>query len=309
MTITSKLTRGLSAAAAIGAIGIGSVIVAAPANAVEGTAGETVTTAVDIGAFGTPFVYVADTRATLTFTVGGGATFAPGQDTIPSEGYNPNTGRWSNISTTGGNFMGARDCVLSGDSTELTCTLNRVLPAGSSDTWTIQADWDWRYSPEVVIPAGAAPGTTYQVTASLDETDHDGTSHALSGSDTVTVSTETLAVESPVSGSTVDASGAVFEGTGRPGESVEITAADGNLIGSGTVGEDGTWSVVAGPFADGESTVTVSSGAESVDVAIVVVVDDETVPVIAPLAAGVGAAGLGIVGALGYRRHKANTAA
>ncbi|MFB8188123.1 Ig-like domain-containing protein [Microbacterium sp. NPDC055988] len=83
-----------------------------------------------------------------------------------------------------------------------------------------------------------------------------------------------LAVTSPLPGATVGTHGTEFSGTGQPAAEVEIKTADGKtVLGTTTVGADGTWKSTV-TLAEGMPGVVVESGTQSVPVPLEI--EDDT---------------------------------
>ncbi|MCK8067447.1 Ig-like domain-containing protein [Cobetia sp. 1CM21F] len=176
----------------------------------------------------------------------------------------------------------------SGDSTnDSTPTLIGSAEAGSTvtiihngeeiATVTADANGAWRYTPSTDLTDG---DHVFSVTA----TDAAGNASAPSGEFTLTV--DTVAPDAPILSETdgETANGSTVNGSAEAGGTVEITNGDGDLLGSGTVADDGTFSITLSPKqeagAELAATVTDAAGNESpVSDALVVPEDaDVTAP-------------------------------
>ncbi|MEP4556763.1 Ig-like domain-containing protein, partial [Cobetia amphilecti] len=159
----------------------------------------------------------------------------------------------------------------SGDSTnDATPTLTGSAEAGSSvtvsldgevvDSVTADANGSWSYTPSTDLTDG---DHVFSVTA----TDAAGNESASSGEFTLTV--DTTAPDAPILSETdgETANGSTVNGSAEAGGTVEITNGDGNLLGTGTVADDGTFSITLSPKQDAgaelTATVTDAAGNES----------------------------------------------
>ncbi|MDO6814530.1 Ig-like domain-containing protein [Cobetia amphilecti] len=159
----------------------------------------------------------------------------------------------------------------SGDSTnDATPTLTGSAEAGSTvtithngevvDSVTADANGAWRYTPSAELTEG---DHVFSVTA----TDAAGNESAPSGEFTLTV--DTTAPDAPVLSETdgETANGSTVNGSAEAGGTVEITNGDGDLLGSGTVADDGTFSITLSPKQEAgavlTATVTDAAGNES----------------------------------------------
>ncbi|MBE2170265.1 Ig-like domain-containing protein, partial [Cobetia sp. 2AS1] len=159
----------------------------------------------------------------------------------------------------------------SGDSTnDATPTLTGSAEAGSTvtiihngevvDSVTADSNGAWGYTPSTDLTEG---DHVFSVTA----TDAAGNESPASGEFTLTV--DTIAPDAPILGETdgETANGSTVNGSAEAGGTVEITNGDGDLLGSGTVAEDGTFSITLSPKqeagAELTATVTDAAGNES----------------------------------------------
>ncbi|MDO6673923.1 Ig-like domain-containing protein, partial [Cobetia amphilecti] len=159
----------------------------------------------------------------------------------------------------------------SGDSTnDATPTLTGSAEAGSTvtithngefvDSVTADANGAWSYTPSTDLTDGEH---IFSVTA----TDAAGNESAPSGEFTLTV--DTIAPDAPILSETdgETANGSTVNGSAEAGGTVEITNGDGDLLGSGTVADDGTFSITLSPKQDAgaelTATVTDAAGNES----------------------------------------------
>ncbi|MBE2168982.1 Ig-like domain-containing protein, partial [Cobetia sp. 2AS1] len=159
----------------------------------------------------------------------------------------------------------------SGDSTnDAAPTLTGSAEAGSSvtithngeeiATVTADANGSWSYTPSTDLTNG---DHVFSVTA----TDAAGNESAASGEFTLTV--DTTAPDAPILSETdgETANGSTVNGSAEAGGTVEITNGDGDLLGSGTVADDGTFSITLSPKqeagAELTATVTDAAGNES----------------------------------------------
>ncbi|MDH2289629.1 Ig-like domain-containing protein, partial [Cobetia sp. 10Alg 146] len=168
----------------------------------------------------------------------------------------------------------------SGDSTnDATPTLTGSAEAGSTvtlthngeeiGTTTADANGTWSFTPAT----GFADGEhVFSVTA----TDAVGNESPTSGEFTLTV--DTTAPDAPVLAET---DGTTVAGTGEAGTTIEITNGDGDLLGTGTVADDGTFSVTLSPKQEAgtelTATVTDAAGNESAASAALTVPEDADV--------------------------------
>ncbi|AOM01484.1 hypothetical protein BFX80_09485 [Cobetia marina] len=158
-----------------------------------------------------------------------------------------------------------------GDSTnDATPTLTGSAEAGSTvtithngeeiATVTADANGSWTYTPTTALTEG---DQTFSVTA----TDAAGNVSAPSADFTLTV--DTTAPDAPVLTETdgETANGSTVNGSAEAGGTVEITNGDGDRLGSGTVADDGTFSITLSPKQDAgtelTATVTDAAGNES----------------------------------------------
>ncbi|MDL2193051.1 Ig-like domain-containing protein, partial [Cobetia sp. LC6] len=159
----------------------------------------------------------------------------------------------------------------SGDSTnDATPTLTGSAEAGSTvtithngevvDSVTADTNGAWRYTPSTDLNDG---DHSFSVTA----TDAAGNESAASGEFTLTV--DTAAPDAPVLSETdgETANGSTVNGSAEAGGTVEVTNGDGDLLGTGTVADDGTFSITLSPKqeagAELTATVTDAAGNES----------------------------------------------
>jgi hypothetical protein len=119
------------------------------------------------------------------------------------------------------------------------------------------------------------------------------------------VPTPELVVTGPADDAVVAPESVVFEGTGNPGERVEVRDAEGNVLGDAVVGDDGSWTVTVPSLPEGPNSLVVVSGEDEVPVSIVVVGEEESTPLIDPLVGGAAASMLllGTAGTLAVRRR------
>ncbi|WP_191236977.1 Ig-like domain-containing protein [Cobetia marina] len=176
----------------------------------------------------------------------------------------------------------------SGDSTnDATPTLTGSAEAGSTVTIThngeviatVTADTNgsWTYTPTTALTEG---DQTFSVTA----TDAAGNESAPSADFTLTV--DTTAPDAPILSETdgETANGSTVNGSAEAGGTVEITDADGVVLGTGTVAEDGTFSITLSPKQEAgtelTATVTDAAGNESAvsDTLVVPADTDVTAP-------------------------------
>ncbi|MBU3008097.1 Ig-like domain-containing protein, partial [Cobetia amphilecti] len=176
----------------------------------------------------------------------------------------------------------------SGDSTnDATPALTGSAEAGSTvtithngevvDSVTADANGAWRYTPSTNLTDG---DHVFSVTA----TDAAGNESAASGEFTLTV--DTIAPDAPILSETdgETANGSTVNGSAEAGSTVEITNGDGDLLGSGTVADDGTFSITLSPKQEAgavlTATVTDAAGNESPvsDVLVVPEAADVTAP-------------------------------
>ncbi|MDO6670765.1 Ig-like domain-containing protein, partial [Cobetia amphilecti] len=158
-----------------------------------------------------------------------------------------------------------------GDSTnDTTPTLGGTAEVGSTVTVTLNGDLigtttadsngAWSFTPNTELGDGEH---VFSVTA----TDAAGNESAPSGEFTLTV--DTTAPDAPVLSETdgETANGSTVNGSAEAGGTVEITNGDGDLLGSGTVADDGTFSITLSPKQDAgaelTATVTDAAGNES----------------------------------------------
>ncbi|WP_162819096.1 Ig-like domain-containing protein [Leifsonia aquatica] len=107
-------------------------------------------------------------------------------------------------------------------------------------------------SPVLIDGTGA-----WSITTDLAEGTHALVFTAGTRSTSVSVEAVALTLSSPTAGTTMDASGTVFEGTGLPGETVQITDAGGAVVAETTIAADGSWTaVVTVPAGSAELTIT-----------------------------------------------------
>ncbi|MDO6673921.1 Ig-like domain-containing protein, partial [Cobetia amphilecti] len=173
----------------------------------------------------------------------------------------------------------------SGDSTnDAAPTLIGSAEAGSSitithngevvDSVTADANGAWSYTPATDLTDGEH---VFSVTA----TDAAGNESAPSGEFTLTV--DTIAPDAPILSETdgETANGSTVNGSAEAGGTVEITNGDGDLLGSGTVADDGTFSITLSPKqeagAELTATVTDAAGNESAVSDALVVPEDADV--------------------------------
>ncbi|WP_404326782.1 BapA prefix-like domain-containing protein [Cobetia sp. UIB-001] len=159
----------------------------------------------------------------------------------------------------------------SGDSTnDATPTLTGIAEAGSTvtithngevvDSVTADTNGAWRYTPSTDLTDGEH---VFSVTA----TDAAGNESAASGEFTLTV--DTTAPDAPILAETdgETANGSTVNGSAEAGGTVEITNGDGDLLGTGTVADDGTFSITLSPKQEAgavlTATVTDAAGNES----------------------------------------------
>ncbi|KPM74625.1 Ig-like domain-containing protein, partial [Cobetia sp. UCD-24C] len=128
------------------------------------------------------------------------------------------------------------------------------------DTVVADANGTWSYTPSTDLTEGEH---VFSVTA----TDAAGNESAASGEFTLTV--DTAAPDAPVLSETdgETANGSTVNGSAEAGGTVEITNGDGDLLGTGTVADDGTFSITLSPKqeagAELTATVTDAAGNES----------------------------------------------
>ncbi|QQK64147.1 hypothetical protein F8A90_08445 [Cobetia sp. cqz5-12] len=180
----------------------------------------------------------------------------------------PNT---PTIASATDNVEAVTGTLTSGDSTnDATPTLTGSAEAGSTVTIThngevvgsetSDANGSWSYTPSTDLADG---DHIFSVTA----TDEAGNESAASGEFTLTV--DTTAPDAPILSETdgETANGSTVNGNAEAGGTVEITNGDGDLLGSGTVAEDGTFSITLSPKqeagAELTATVTDAAGNES----------------------------------------------
>ncbi|MCM3781275.1 Ig-like domain-containing protein [Microbacterium hydrocarbonoxydans] len=172
-------------------------------------------------------------------------------------------------------------------------------------TTTVGADGKWSVTPSQDLDLG-------EETVTATQTDKNG------GKTTDRVSINIVAaalkpvdITGPEQDATVETTRPVFTGTGEPGSTVEIISGAGVVMGSTTVGADGTWTVTPEKDFDlGEETVTASqtdkNGKVTTDKVDIVIVDkDVESPIVAPGIAAIAAIGaLGALGGATLRRRK-----
>ncbi|MDI6003412.1 Ig-like domain-containing protein, partial [Cobetia pacifica] len=173
----------------------------------------------------------------------------------------------------------------SGDSTnDATPTLTGSAEAGSTitithngeeiGTTTADSNGTWSFTPETDFADGEH---VFSVTA----TDAAGNESAPSADFTLTV--DTVAPDAPVLAETdgETANGSTVNGSAEAGGTVEITNGDGDLLGSGTVADDGTFSITLSPKQEAgtelTATVTDAAGNESAVSDTLVVPEDADV--------------------------------
>ncbi|MDO6789260.1 Ig-like domain-containing protein, partial [Cobetia marina] len=172
-----------------------------------------------------------------------------------------------------------------GDSTnDATPTLTGSAEAGSTVTLThngeeigtviADSNGTWSFTPETDFADGEH---VFSVTA----TDAAGNESAPSADFTLTV--DTVAPDAPVLAETdgETANGSTVNGSAEAGGTAEITNGDGDLLGSGTVADDGTFSITLSPKqeagAELTATVTDAAGNESAVSDTLVVPEDADV--------------------------------
>ncbi|WP_324692407.1 Ig-like domain-containing protein [Cobetia sp. D5] len=175
-----------------------------------------------------------------------------------------------------------------GDSTnDATPTLTGSAEAGSTvtithngevvDSVTADVNGSWSYTPSAELIDG---DHVFSVTA----TDEAGNVSAPSGELTLTV--DTSAPDAPVLSETdgETANGSTVNGSAEAGGTVEVTNGDGDLLGSGTVADDGTFSITLSPKqeAGAELTATVTDAAGNESPVSDTLVVPETADVTAP---------------------------
>ncbi|MDO6673924.1 Ig-like domain-containing protein, partial [Cobetia amphilecti] len=173
----------------------------------------------------------------------------------------------------------------SGDSTnDATPTLTGSAEANSTvtithngevvDTVVADTNGSWSYTPSTDLTDG---DHVFSVTA----TDAAGNESAASGEFTLTV--DTVVPDAPTLTETdgETANGSTVNGSAEAGGTVEVTNGDGDLLGSGTVADDGTFSITLSPKQDAgaelTATVTDAAGNESAVSDTLVVPEDADV--------------------------------
>ncbi|UTV88127.1 BapA prefix-like domain-containing protein [Cobetia amphilecti] len=159
----------------------------------------------------------------------------------------------------------------SGDSTnDATPTLNGSAEAGSTvtithngevvDSVTADTNGTWSYTPSTDLTEG---DHVFSVTAT------DAAGNKSASSDDFTLTVDTVAPDAPILSETdgETANGSTVNGSAEAGGTVKITNGDGDLLGSGTVADDGTFSITLSPKqeagAELTATVTDAAGNES----------------------------------------------
>ncbi|WP_141392802.1 Ig-like domain-containing protein, partial [Cobetia marina] len=180
----------------------------------------------------------------------------------------PNT---PTIASATDNVEAVTGTLASGDSTnDATPTLTGSAEAGSTvtlthngeeiGTTTADSNGTWSFTPGTEFADGEH---VFSVTA----TDASGNESAPSGEFTLTV--DTTAPDAPILSETdgETANGSTVNGSAEAGGTVEITNDDGDLLGTGTVADDGTFSITLSPKqeagAELTATVTDAAGNES----------------------------------------------
>ncbi|QQK64148.1 BapA prefix-like domain-containing protein [Cobetia sp. cqz5-12] len=213
----------------------------------------------------------AGTELTATVTDAAGNESAVSDTLVVPEDADVTAPNTPTIASATDNVEAVTGTLTSGDSTnDATPTLTGSAEAGSTVTIThngevvgsetSDANGSWSYTPSTDLADG---DHIFSVTA----TDEAGNESAASGEFTLTV--DTTAPDAPILSETdgETANGSTVNGNAEAGGTVEITNGDGDLLGSGTVAEDGTFSITLSPKqeagAELTATVTDAAGNES----------------------------------------------
>ncbi|WP_439593261.1 Ig-like domain-containing protein [Microbacterium sp.] len=298
MTLKTTLGRGLAALGTIGALGLGSLLAAAPANAAEPEnraiiyvqPGETVTAYPTVKGTG---ITVQPGMTAYAFADGPGATIIKG---APYAGFIQSGSDWNRVTGLNISQCGTWSVASQRFDCKATTSTNYVTATSNTYRWEVQ----------LVIPANAQPGDEFRARTAINTMSFQGISDTYVVAEPE-VEIADLVVTSPAVGSTIDTEGVVFQGTAEPSATVVITDADGAVLGEAVADAQGSWSAtVAGPLAEGPLDLTFTAGEKVVEASYVVVIDEEGegVPVM-PLAAGLGAGALALagLGAFGIRRR------
>ncbi|WP_176493873.1 Ig-like domain-containing protein, partial [Cobetia sp. 5-25-4-2] len=244
-------------------------------------------TVADDGTFSITLSPKQDAGTELTATVtdaAGNESAASAALTVPEDAdvTAPNT---PTIASATDDVEAVTGTLASGDSTnDATPTLTGSAEIGSTvtvthngeviGTSTADSNGTWSFTPETDFADGEH---VFSVTA----TDAAGNESAPSADFTLTV--DTVAPDAPVLAETdgETANGSTVNGSAEAGGTVEITNGDGDLLGSGTVADDGTFSITLSPKQEVgtelTATVTDAAGNESAVSDTLVVPEDADV--------------------------------
>jgi len=120
-------------------------------------------------------------------------------------------------------------------------------------TATVGSDGSWNLTPTIPFDDG-------QHTITSTQTDPAGNTSLASDPTTFTVDTTESApvIQMPTPGTVTNDSTPTISGTGDPGTTLTVTTADETVLGTTTVGTDGTWSFDSNHLDDGTYTITAS---------------------------------------------------
>jgi len=236
-----RIFRTIAVVGTLSALGLGTVMAAAPANAaVSGdpdlwapAGSRAVVSVINQEQFAFPF----PAYTSVTFKGDNGMTF-PEQNVVwgqtsASGGSKPNWQRSGDVTLHG--------CKTSFDSTELTC----VSVSSQEDQFPMQYV---RWTPTVLIPANAKYATTYEITSTTDDS-----VGSVSATGSVKIKQSPMVVTSPKPGGTVSTNGATFTGTASPCFPVELrNRLDETLARTEASCETGAWSVTLPPMKPGQ---------------------------------------------------------
>ncbi|MDA5565481.1 Ig-like domain-containing protein, partial [Cobetia sp. MMG027] len=227
----------------------------------------------------------AGTELTATVTDAAGNESAVSDTLVVPEDADVTAPNAPTIASATDDVEAVTGALASGDSTnDATPTLTGSAEAGSTitithngeeiGTTTADSNGTWSFTPETDFADGEH---VFSVTA----TDAAGNESAPSADFTLTV--DTVAPDAPVLAKTdgETANGSTVNGSAEAGGTVDITNGDGDLLGSGTVADDGTFSITLSPKQEAgtelTATVTDAAGNESAVSDTLVVPEDADV--------------------------------